>query len=186
VSSIAAGFLLVVISTGAFMPNNQSDQITGATSVLPISDLKVIGKLDVLINGLPRTFVATKTGEGEVTFINGVIGQSLTIDSHTRDGDRIPLTESNQLQLVRGQGISISANGYAQNEAMNAWLFSEPVLLGNATTNDNGVLKSKFEVSNALTDGAHTLQIRLIDVDGKIVIFAIPIMLISEVPNGAA
>ena len=32
----------------------------------------------------------------------------------------------------------------------------------------------------------HTLQIRLIDVDGKIVTFAIPIVLISEVPNGAA
>jgi hypothetical protein len=186
ISSIAAGFLFVAISTGAFIPSNQADQITGATSVLPIGDLKVIGELDVLIDGYPRTFVAIKTGEGEVTFINGAVGQSLTIDSLTKDGDRIPLTESNQLQLVRGQSISISANGYAQNEAMNAWLFSDPVLLGNATTNDNGSLKSKFEVPNAPADGAHTLQIRLIDVDGKIVTFAIPIVLISEVPNGAA
>ena len=186
ISSIAAGFLFVAISTGAFIPNNQADQITGATSVLPIGDLKVIGELDVLIDGYPRTFVAIKTGEGEVTFINGAVGQSLTVDSLTKDGDRIPLTESNQLQLVRGQSISISANGYAQNEAMNAWLFSDPVLLGNATTNDNGSLKSKFEVPNAPADGAHTLQIRLIDVDGKIVTFAIPIVLISEVPNGAA
>ena len=186
ISSIAAGFLFVAISTGAFIPSNQTDQITGATSVLPIGDLKVIGELDVLIDGYPRTFVAIKTGEGEVTFINGAVGQSLTIDSLTKDGDRIPLTGSNQLQLVRGQSISISANGYAQNEVMNAWLFSDPVLLGNATTNDNGSLKSKFEVPNAPADGAHTLQIRLIDVDGKIVTFAIPIVLISEVPNGAA
>ena len=186
ISSIAAGFLFVAISTGAFIPSNQADQITGATSVLPIGDLKVIGELDVLIDGYPRTFVAIKTGEGEVTFINGAVGQSLTIDSLTKDGDRIPLSEGNQLQLVRGQSISISANGYAQNEAMNAWLFSDPVLLGNATTNDNGSLKSKFEVPNAPADGPHTLQIRLIDVDGKIVTFAIPIVLISEVPNGAA
>ena len=186
ISSIAAGFLFVAISTGVFIPSNQADQITGATSVLPIGDLKVIGELDVLIDGYPRTFVAIKTGEGEVTFINGAVGQSLTIDSLTKDGDRIPLTGSNQLQLVRGQSISISANGYAQNEVMNAWLFSDPVLLGNATTNDNGSLKSKFEVPNAPADGAHTLQIRLIDVDGKIVTFAIPIVLISEVPNGAA
>ena len=186
ISSIAAGFLFVAIATGAFIPSNQADQITGATSVLPIGDLKVIGELDVLIDGYPRTFVAIKTGEGEVTFINGAVGQSLTIDSLTKDGDRIPLTESNQLQLVRGQSISISANGYAQNEAMNAWLFSDPVLLGNATTNENGSVKSKFEVPNAPADGPHTLQIRLIDVDGKIVTFAIPIVLISEVPNGAA
>ncbi|MFM8815884.1 MAG: hypothetical protein ACKOE0_07745, partial [Actinomycetes bacterium] len=186
VASIAAGFLFVAVSTGAFVPNNQSDQITGATSVLPIGDLKVIGELDVLIDGYPRTFVAIKTGEGEVTFINGAVGQSLTIDSHTQDGDRIPLSDSNQLQLVRGHGISINANGYAQNATMSAWLFSDPMLLGNATTNDKGSLKSKFEVPNAPADGAHTMQIRLIDVDGKIVTFAIPIVLISEVPNGAA
>jgi hypothetical protein len=186
ISSIAAGFLLVVISTGAFIPNRQTEQITGATSVLPIGDLKVIGELDVLVDGYPRTFVAINTGEGEVTFINGAIGQSLTIDSHTIGGDRIPLSESNQLQLVRGHGISISANGYAQNEVMNAWLFSDPVLLGNATTNDKGALESKFEVPNVPVDGPHTLQIRLVDVNGKTVTFAVPIVLISQVPNGVA
>ena len=186
ITSIAAGFLLVAISTGAFIPESQTEQITGATSVLPIGDLKVIGELDVLIDGYPRTFVAIKTGEGEVTFINGAVGQSLTIDSLTKDGDRIPLSESNQLQLVRGQSISISANGYAQNEAMNAWLFSDPVLLGNATTNDKGSLKSKFEVPNVPEDGPHTLQIRLVAVDGKTVSFAIPIVLISQIPDDAA
>jgi hypothetical protein len=186
ISSIAAGFLFVAISTGAFIPSNQADQITGATSVLPIGDLKVIGELDVLIDGYPRTFVAIKTGEGEVTFINGAVGQSLTIDSLTKDGDRIPLSESNQLQLVRGHGITINANGYAKNQPMNAWVFSDPVLLGNATTNNDGAVRSKFQVPNVSVDGPHTLQIRLVAVDGKTVSFSIPIMLISQVPNGAA
>lgn len=85
-----------------------------------------------------------------------------------------------------GEGISISANGYAQNEMMNAWLFSDPVLLGNATTNGDGALKSKFQVPDVPEDGPHTLQIRLVDVEGKTVTFAIPIVLISQVPNGAA
>jgi hypothetical protein len=154
--------------------------------VLPIGDLKVIGELDVLIDGYPRTFVAIKTGEGEVTFINGAVGQSLTIDSLTKDGDRIPLSESNQLQLVRGHGITINANGYAKNQPMNAWVFSDPVLLGNATTNNDGAVRSKFQVPNVSVDGPHTLQIRLVAVDGKTVSFSIPIMLISQVPNGAA
>jgi hypothetical protein len=186
ISSIAAGFLLVAISTGAFVPDSQSDQITGATSVLPIGDLKVIGELDVLIDGYPRTFVAINTGKGEVTFINGAIGQSLTIDSYTQDGERIPLSDTNQLQLVRGQGITINANGYAKNQPMNAWVFSDPMLLGNATTNDDGAVKSKFQVPNVPVDGPHTLQIRLVAVDGKTVSFAIPIVLISQVPNDAA
>jgi hypothetical protein len=186
ITSIAAGFLLVAISTGAFIPESQTEQITGATSVLPIGDLKVIGELDVLIDGYPRTFVAIKTGEGEVTFINGAIGQSLTIDSYTQDGERIPLSETNQLQLVRGHGITINANGYAKNQPMNAWVFSDPVLLGNATTNDDGAVRSKFQVPNVPVDGPHTLQIRLVAVDGKTVSFSIPIVLISQVPNGAA
>jgi hypothetical protein len=186
ITSIAAGFLLVAISTGAFIPDSQTEQITGATSVLPIGDLKVIGELDVLIDGYPRTFVAIKTGEGEVTFINGAIGQSLTIDSYTQDGERIPLSETNQLQLVRGHGITINANGYAKNQPMNAWVFSDPVLLGNATTNNDGAVRSKFQVPNVPVDGPHTLQIRLVAVDGKTVSFSIPIMLISQVPNGAA
>ena len=186
ITSIAAGFLLVAISTGAFIPNSQSEQITGATSVLPIGDLKVIGELDVLIDGYPRTFVAINTGKGEVTFINGAIGQSLTIDSYSQDGERIPLSETNQLQLVRGHGITINANGYAKNQPMNAWVFSDPVLLGNATTNDDGALRSKFQVPNVPEDGPHTLQIRLVAVDGKTVSFSIPIVLISQVPNGAA
>jgi hypothetical protein len=186
ITSIAAGFLLVAISTGAFIPNSQSEQITGATSVLPIGDLKVIGELDVLIDGYPRTFVAINTGKGEVTFINGAIGQSLTIDSYSQEGERIPLSETNQLQLVRGHGITINANGYAKNQPMNAWVFSDPVLLGNATTNDDGALRSKFQVPNVPEDGPHTLQIRLVAVDGKTVSFSIPIVLISQVPNGAA
>jgi hypothetical protein len=69
---------------------------------------------------------------------------------------------------------------------MNAWLFSDPVLLGNATTNDKGALESKFEVPNVPVDGPHTLQIRLVDMNGKTVTFAVPIVLISQVPNGAA
>jgi hypothetical protein len=186
ITSIAAGFLLVAISTGAFIPDSQTEQITGATSVLPIGDLKVIGELDVLIDGYPRTFVAINTGKGEVTFINGAIGQSLTIDSYTQDGERIPLSETNQLQLVRGHGITINANGYAKNQPMNAWVFSDPVLLGNATTNDDGAVRSKFQVPNVPVDGPHTLQIRLVAVDGKTVSFSIPIVLISQVPNGAA
>jgi hypothetical protein len=65
-------------------------------------------------------------------------------------------------------------------------LFSDPVLLGNATTNDDGALRSKFQVPNVPEDGPHTLQIRLVAVDGKTVSFAIPIVLISQVPNDAA
>ena len=186
VGSIAAGLILVVSATGALIPGDRSTEITGATSILPIGDMKVIGQLDVSIDGYPRTFVAINTGVGEITFINGAVGQSITIDSHTTDGDRIPLSDTNRLQLVRGQGITINANGYAANHMMNAWLFSDPVQLGNAATNDKGVLKSKFVVPPGPHDGEHTLQLRMVDAEGRIVSVGIPVLLLSQVPNGAA
>ena len=186
VGSIAAGLILVVSATGALIPGDRSTEITGATSILPIGDMKVIGQLDVSIDGYPRTFVAINTGVGEVTFSNGAVGQSITIDSHTTDGDRIPLSDTNRLQLVRGQGITINANGYAANHMMNAWLFSDPVQLGNAATNDNGVLKSRFVVPPGPQDGEHTLELRMVDTEGRIVSVGIPVLLLSQVPNDAA
>jgi hypothetical protein len=161
--------LLVVMATGVLSPAGENEQITGATSVMPVGDLNVIGKLDVMIDGYPRIFVAVNTGVGEITFINGAVGQSITIDSHTTDGDRIPLSDTNTLQLVRGQGITINANGYAANHMMNAWLFSDPVQLGNAATNDSGVLRSKFVVPQGPQDGEHTLQLRMVDAEGRII-----------------
>jgi hypothetical protein len=186
VGAVTSVVLLVVMATGALSPASENEQITGATSVMPVGDLNVIGKLDVMIDGYPRIFVAVNTGVGEITFINGAVGQSITIDSHTTDGDRIPLSDTNKLQLVRGQGITINANGYAANQMMNAWLFSDPVQLGNAATNGNGVLRSKFVVPQGPQDGEHTLQLRMVDAEGRIVTVGIPVLLLSQVPNGAA
>jgi hypothetical protein len=69
---------------------------------------------------------------------------------------------------------------------MNAWLFWDPVQLGNAATNDKGVLKSKFVVPPGPHDGEHTLQLRMVDAEGRIVSVGIPVLLLSQVPNGAA
>jgi hypothetical protein len=186
VGAVTSVVLLVVMATGVLSPAGENEQITGANSVMSVGDLNVIGKLDVMIDGFPRIFVAVNTGVGEITFINGAVGQSITIDSHTTDGDRIPLSDTNTVQLVRGHGITINANGYAADHMMNAWLFSDPVQLGNAATNGNGVLRSKFVVPQGPQDGEHTLQLRMVDAEGRIVTVGIPVLLLSQVPNGAA
>jgi hypothetical protein len=186
VGAVASVVVLVVLATGALSPVSENEQITGATSAIPVGDLNVIGKLDVMIDGYPRIFVAVNTGVGELTFINGAVGQSLTIDSQTQGGERIALSADNTLQLVRGQRITINANGYAVDESMNAWLYSDPVLVGNASTDGRGNVKSRFQVPAGPADGDHTLQIRLLSADGKVVNFAIPVKLLSEIPGGAA
>ena len=186
VGSIAMSLALVIAATGTLTPQGSRDEVTNASQITPIGELNVIGQLDVLIDGYPRTFVAINTGVGEITFINGSIGQSLTIESWSKDNERIPLAADNTLHLVRGEHIVIRANGYAANETMDAWLFSNPVFVGNAPTNGDGKLETRFVVPVGKNDGMHTLQIRLVGEDGKVVSYSIPAVLSSVVPNTEA
>ena len=186
VGSIAMSLALVIAATGTLRPQGSRDEVTNASQITPIGELNVIGQLDVLIDGYPRTFVAINTGVGEITFINGSIGQSLTIESWSKDNERIPLAKGNTLHLVRGEHIVIRANGYAANETMDAWLFSNPVFVGNAPTNGDGKLETRFVVPVGKNDGLHTLQIRLVGEDGKVVSYSIPAVLSSVAPNTEA
>jgi hypothetical protein len=186
VGSIAMSLALVIAATGTLRPQGSRDEVTNASQITPVGELNVIGQLDVLIDGYPRTFVAINTGVGEITFINGSIGQSLTIESWSKDNERIPLAGDNTLHLVRGEHIVIRANGYAANETMDAWLFSNPVFVGNAPTNGDGKLETRFVVPVGKNDGLHTLQIRLVGEDGKVVSYSIPAVLSSVAPNTEA
>ncbi|NCZ90413.1 MAG: hypothetical protein EBY93_05700 [Actinobacteria bacterium] len=69
---------------------------------------------------------------------------------------------------------------------MNAWLFSDPVLVGNTSTNSVGLVKDSFSVPSVVHSGTHTLQIRLVAADGKLVNFGIPVVVIDEMPGDNA
>ena len=181
--AIVVAIVSVVAATGTFTSRGSNDQLTETTSTKQLSRLSVIGKLDVLINGYPQTFLAMNTGVGEVTFINSSIGQSLTIESKTQKNERVPLRPDNTLHLIRGEKITIRANGYAPNEIMDAWLFSNPVLIGNSLTNSEGKLETSFVVPISKNEGMYTLEIRLIGLDRSVVNYSIPVMLSSRVPK---
>jgi hypothetical protein len=180
--AVVVAIVSVVAATGTFTSRGGNDQLTETTNAKQLSQLSVIGQLDVLINGYPRTFLAMNTGVGEVTFINSSIGQSLTIESKTKNNERVPLRPDNTLHLIRGEEVTIRANGYAPNEIMDAWLFSNPVLIGNSPTNSDGKLETSFLVPISKNDGMHTLEIRLIGLDRSVVNYSIPVMLSSRVP----
>ncbi len=88
----------------------------------PIGDLNVIGQRDILIDDYP-----------------------LAIESWSGKDERVPLAPNNTLRLVRGESIVIRANRFAANETMEAWLFSNPVLVGNAPT-DGAVVSCSIPV----------------------------------------
>ena len=66
---------------------------------------------------------------------------------------------------------------------MDAWLFSNPVLIGNSPTNSEGKLETSFVVPISKNEGMHTLEIRLIGLDRSVVNYSIPVMLSSRVPK---
>ena len=64
-------------------------------------------------------------------------------------------------------------------------MFSDPVLVGNTTTNSRGAVLESFDVPVKIADGSHTLQIKLTSADGKIVNFGIPVLVVSDLPKSS-
>jgi hypothetical protein len=97
-----------------------------------------------------------------------------------------PLTADGTIQLIRGHSVSITATGFAPDQDVNAWLFSDPILLGNTKTNGKGTVRDSFVVPPVTPNGDHTLQIRLLSTDGKIVNFGLPVVVVDNVADGGA
>lgn len=69
---------------------------------------------------------------------------------------------------------------------MNAWLFSDPILVGNTRPNGRGTVRDSFVVPAVTMNGNHTLQIRLVSPEGKIVNFGVPVLVVEDVADAGA
>lgn len=95
-------------------------------------------------------------------------------------------TSNGTIQLMRGHSVSITGTGFAADQDVNAWLFSDPILVGNTRTNGKGTVRDSFVVPPVTKNGNHTLQIRLMSPEGKVVNFGIPVLVVDNVADGGA
>lgn len=187
VSSASMAMVAVLVVAGGVVSFGSSDvrEIPLEVDAVEVDQMTIIGQTSAFVDGIPHVFVAGSVKEGEVVYANGALGMTLTITSRMADGTPIPLTKDNQITLVRNHKVEISGIGFAPDQDVNAWLFSDPVLVGNTTTNSRGAVLESFDVPVKIADGSHTLQIKLTSADGKIVNFGIPVLVVSDLAKSS-
>jgi len=137
-------------------------------------------------------FLATLTVVVGLLFASSPTASGLSVSNTdqilttTGGGALIPLTSDGTIQLIRGHSVSITGTGFAADEDVNAWLFSDPILVGNTRTSGKGTVRDSFVVPAVTTNGNHTLQIRLVSPEGKIVNFGLPVVVVEDVADGGA
>ena len=182
-----AGVVALTIASGAIsFGGNDVEEIVLEQDATAIDSMKIVGETSAFIDGIPHVFVAGSIRPGEVVYVNGAVGMTLTIASVKTDGTPIPLTADGTIQLIRGQSVSITGTGFAADQDVNAWLFSDPILVGNSRTNGKGTVRDSFVVPAVTTNGNHTLQIRLVSPEGKVVNFGLPVLVVEDVADAGA
>lgn len=82
---------------------------------------------------------------------------SLEVKCFDINGNPIALSAEGRFTLQRGDVVSMSATGFAPGSKINAALFSDPVALGTASTNDAGQATQQWSIPDTMTPGDHTL-----------------------------
>lgn len=94
---------------------------------------------------------------------------NMTIAIDSEQGG-VESTESGALvTLVRNEAAQVSGVGFMAGTRADVWLFSEPVLLGTVTVDENGDFSGEVGIdSELIPTGEHTLQLQGVGQDGYV------------------
>lgn len=132
----------------------------------PVTPKITAGKLanPVLVNGQPAALEIRAIRESAaIEIADG--GWQLQFSVRSRGGtDRI--VEDLVLLVASGDRAVFQGLGMAPFTTFNVYLFSEPTLLGQITTDKNGGFSADFPLPGGLEGGQHTLQLGTLTADG--------------------
>lgn len=93
-------------------------------------------------------------------------GFEMSLVATGSDGSPQSLSSSGSLQLTGGNYAEFNGTGFAPDSEIDVWLFSDPTLLGQITTDADGNFAGKTEVPTDLPAGEHTVQLNGVTKDG--------------------
>lgn len=117
----------------------------------------------VLVDGKAVDVAVRRDGDtltasfGEVTLQMSVLSAAGTVQ---------PLVDDSTLSVDAGSKITLAMSGLAPESIVEAWIYSDPVILGREQTSTGGVVETVLGVPDTLTEGQHTLVIRGTDATG--------------------
>jgi len=154
-------------TTSTSTPATTSTSTTTSTTVpqnkapLPVS-LSVMQKLRtskqtaVVING-EIVNASTEIIDGKVTVT--VSGVTSALTSSVTSQDSIRISADGVLLVKQGEPVLASAQGLAPESKADVWVYSNPVQLGDAITDNSGAFVSQLRLPNDIGAGEHRLVV---------------------------
>jgi hypothetical protein len=76
--------------------------------------------------------------------------------------------------------VEVRGNGFASNSQVDVWIYSNPTLLGSATTDANGEFVKTFDIPATIELGNHTLTLNGFDTEGAALTASVGIVVIED------
>ena len=116
------------------------------------------GRGAVVIDGKIVDLIVTVAQDG-VAIIEFPGEFVVRITPRNADGTIIPPGEGSAIRAFRGRTVEVGGEGFAPNSVVEVWVNSEPIFLGNVTTDAEGRFSKVFDLPVGLLPGQHTLTL---------------------------
>lgn len=90
-----------------------------------------------------------------------------TLGGLSDTGKPVALDKDGNVRLRAGDTVRITLAGFDPGSTVEAWLFSNPVLMGTARVGEDGSVSSTFVIPRDAPNGAHRIAIVARTTDGK-------------------
>lgn len=145
---------------------------SGGVAVTPGSGAVVVdGKVVDLIVTVAQDGVAVIEFPGEFV---------VRITPRNADGTIIPPGEGSAIRAFRGRTVEVGGEGFAPNSVVEVWVNSEPIFLGNVTTDAEGKFSKMFDLPVGLAPGQHTLTLGGTTKKGQVVKASVGLIIEEE------
>ncbi|MEY4165841.1 MAG: hypothetical protein RL419_1683, partial [Actinomycetota bacterium] len=172
-------------------PSRSSTTSTSTTTTLPSSNEPIapeppeaaVGEAAALVDGQPIKSTVVKTTNAVMTIAGTV---QVTVYAFDPEGEAVPVTLDGKILVEGGGSFGVRIAGFAPNSPVEAWLFSDPIRLGNFNANNYGKSTERFVVPADVEPGSHRVVLTGTNASGKEITIAVGLQVrgdTGEVPT---
>ena len=147
----------------ATVPNGDPVEVAPGAAVASVGGESIAPKLTISVENTARIEIG-----------------GLVIEIAPQDAALVADGLGTAVRAVRGRYVEVRGNGFAPASQVDVWIYSEPTLLGSATTDANGEFVKTFDIPAGIELGNHTLTLNGLDTNGAVVTASVGIVVIEE------
>ena len=136
-----------------------------------------------MVDGQPIKSTVVKSANAVMTIAGTV---QVTVYAFDPEGQAVPVTLDGKILVEGGGSFGVRIAGFAPNSPVEAWLFSDPIRLGNFNANNYGKSTERFVVPADVEPGSHRVVLTGTNASGKEITIAVGLQVrgdTGEVPT---